>query len=137
MLGITDIMTKTQIAFKFSPPGKTEWKQRIAICSDKCYKGNLYTLYLEGWKVIKSTWWTKEVSKNGKRFAKRERREKRAFQVKGIGFIKAGRHQQCYCIVIKKKQLKWMAYKVIRQRVLGNEFGDEYTKEIINVFWYY
>lgn len=34
----------------------------------------------------------------------------------------------------KKQHLKWMEYKVIRQRVVGNEFGDEYTKEVINVF---
>ena len=31
----------------------------------------------------------REISKNEKKFAKRERREERAFQVKGIGFIKA------------------------------------------------
>ena len=30
--------------------------------------------------------------------------------------------------------MKWMEYKVIRQRVVGNEFGDKYTKEVINVF---
>ena len=66
----------------------------------------------------------------------REKKEKRAFQVKGIGFIKAGRHKQHYYMVIKKKkkQLKWMEYKVIRQRVVGNEFGDKYTKEVINAF---
>lgn len=44
-----DIMTKTQILSEFSPLGKTEIKkQRIAICCDKCYKGNLNILYLEG-----------------------------------------------------------------------------------------
>ena len=34
----------------------------------------------------------------------REKKEKRAFQVKGIGFIKAGRHKQHYYMVIKKKK---------------------------------
>lgn len=63
----------------------------------------------------------------------REKEEKRAFQVKGRGFIKAGRLNNV-TIWSSKKNDEMDGVKVIRQRVVGNKFGDEYTKEIINVF---
>ena len=52
--------------------------------------------------------------------------------MRGREFIKAGSLNNL--TARSPKPPTWMECKVIGQRVVGNEFGDEYTKEIINVF---